>query len=91
MNPIEERELLETALDALDSLFDSKMSYRDVLTVLSSTRQALTSTKHATELGRAIGALLEIERSALSADAGRERALRDTDALRVYLADLLPP
>lgn len=86
---IQEKMLLDNALDALDRLFDGHSSTIDVSALLFATSEALRGTKHHTELERAVQGLHQIIRSGGTVDVQREKALNATDDLRKYLADLL--
>ena len=83
-------QLLENQLDALDRLFDSKMTAIDLHALTYATARALPGDPLYPWLDSAAVALADIVGQGLTEVAEREKALIETDALRQMLADALP-
>ncbi len=78
--------MLDNALDSLDRLFDGNISAIDVWALMLATAEALRDTPHAPEFERAARELLEVVRANGPIHDQRDRALKVTDDLRLYLA-----
>lgn len=85
-----EKTLLDNALDALDRVFDRESSVIDLFAILFATAVALRETPHYNALESPLAELQAIIRSQTSKEKKRDSALIATEALRNYLADLLP-
>ena len=82
--------LLNSALDALDRLFDSESGVIDIHAIIYATSQALTRDPLFSLLDEAAKGLATLVRDALPGRDARERALDITNELRVALARALP-
>ncbi len=83
-----EKLLLEKVLDALDRLFDWKSTAIDVWAVLSATGEALRLTPHYPEFEGPTADLEALIKMGCSPEMERVVALKITDNLRNYLAEL---
>jgi hypothetical protein len=83
-----ERKLLENVLDFLDRLFDRKLTAHEVWTLLFATQEAVRGTDHFAPLEQASQELIKIVRKGGSEMDQQDLALRSTDSLRHYLANV---
>ena len=83
--------LLENILDSLDRLFDRDSYAIDVYALVFATAKALAETKHFEILDKTAESLAAILKTIHSKDELRDAALLETDKLRHYIAELLPP
>ena len=80
---------LEELLELLDDLFDDKVQFPWVHKALVRTHAALSDSDHAPALTAAIERTEPLLRQSLSRESMRDRALYETDELRLYLAGVL--
>jgi hypothetical protein len=85
----EERVMLDNVLDGLDRLFDTESDAIDLYALIFATSKAVSKTEHFAILSNAAQDLEKIVRAGMNADDERFEALRVTDDLRHYLAEIL--
>lgn len=86
----DESALLDNVLDSLDRLFDRDSKVIDVHALLFATSRALERSRFRPDIEPFVGALRAIIRTQAAGELQRDEALRVTDALRQFLANVLP-